>query len=66
MYLWASSSDVARNVQPSCFKPINADLNPICHLLALSGAHHILQVSRIRVKLRFERKCGFPKMWRIF
>ena len=31
--------------------PLNADLNPICHLLALLGAHHILHVSRIRVKL---------------
>jgi len=26
-----------------------AELNPICHLLALLGAHHILHVSRIRV-----------------
>jgi hypothetical protein len=25
-------------------------LNPICHLLALLGAHHILHFSRIRVK----------------
>jgi hypothetical protein len=25
-------------------------LNAICHLLALLGAHHILHVSRIRVK----------------
>jgi len=32
--------------------PLNADLNPICHLLALLGAHHILHVSRIRVKHR--------------
>ena len=31
--------------------PLNAELNPICHLLALLGAHHILHVSRIRVKL---------------
>jgi len=31
-------------------KPLNAELNPICHLLALLGAHHILHVSRIRVK----------------
>ena len=30
--------------------PSNAELNPICHLLALLGAHHILHVSRIRVK----------------
>jgi len=29
---------------------LNAVLNPICHLLALLGAHHILHVSRIRVK----------------
>ena len=28
----------------------NAELNPICHLLALLGAHHILHVSRIKVK----------------
>jgi len=28
-------------------EPLNADLNPICHLLALL-AHHILHVSRVR------------------
>jgi len=32
------------------FNPLNVELNPICHLLALIGAHHILHVSRIRVK----------------
>ena len=32
------------------FNPLNAELNPICHLLALLGAHHILHISRIRVK----------------
>jgi hypothetical protein len=32
--------------------PLNAELNPICHLLALLGAHHILHVSRIRLKGR--------------
>jgi len=32
------------------FNPLNAELNPICHLLALLVAHHILHVSRIRVK----------------
>jgi hypothetical protein len=31
-------------------KPLNTKLNPICHLLALLDAHHILHVSRIRVK----------------
>ena len=30
--------------------PVNTQLNSICHLLALLGAHHILHVSRIRVK----------------
>ena len=33
------------------FNPLNAKLSPICHLLALLGAHYILHVSRIRVKL---------------
>ena len=31
-------------------KPLNAELNPICYLLALLGAHHFLHVSRIRFK----------------
>jgi hypothetical protein len=30
--------------------PLKAELNPICHLLALLGAHPIFHVSRIRVK----------------
>jgi len=32
------------------FNPLNPELNPICYLLALLGAHHFLHVSRIRVK----------------
>jgi len=28
---------------------LNAELNPICHLLALLGAHHIFHVSGLRV-----------------
>ena len=32
------------------FNPLNAELNPICYLLALLGAHHFLHVSRIKVK----------------
>jgi hypothetical protein len=31
--------------------PLNDQLNPICHLLALLGAHQFLHVSRIRVIL---------------
>ena len=30
---------------------LKPELNPICYLLALLGAHHFLHVSRIRVKL---------------
>jgi hypothetical protein len=36
---------------PPPFNPLNAELNPICHLLALLGANHKLHVSRIRVKI---------------
>jgi hypothetical protein len=33
------------------FNPLNAELNTICHLLALLGAHLIFHVSGIRVKV---------------
>ena len=33
------------------FNTLNPELNRICYLLALLGAHHFLHVSRIRVKL---------------
>jgi len=37
---------------PVCkINPLKAELNPICHLLALLGAHLIFHISRIRVKL---------------
>jgi hypothetical protein len=31
------------------FNPLNAELNPICHLLALLGGATIVDVSRLRV-----------------
>ena len=31
--------------------PLNTELNPICHLLALLGANDMLHISRIRVNL---------------
>jgi len=38
--------------------PLNAELNPICNLLSLLGAHHILHVGRIRVKVLVRyRRC---------
>ena len=33
--------------------PLNAESNPICHLLALLGAHHIFHVSGLRVNIVF-------------
>ena len=38
------------------FNPLKPELNPICYLLALLGAHHFLHVSRIKVKLLTFRK----------
>ena len=39
---------------------LNPELNPICCLLALLGAHHFLHVSRIRVKsLTFRRLMSY-------
>ena len=58
-----SQAETIVNSQPeytgSLFHPLNAELNPICHLLALLGAHPTLHVSRIRVKLAFTRRLDF-------
>ena len=35
----------------STINPLNAELNAICHLLALLGTHHIFHVSGLKVKL---------------
>ena len=48
---WLTESFIApTNAQHMYINPLNAELNPICPLLALLGAHHILHISRIRVK----------------
>jgi len=36
-------------------KPLNVELNPICHLLALLESHDMLHVSKIRVKVTKEK-----------
>jgi hypothetical protein len=41
----------ARNVACVGINPLNARLIPICPLLALFGAHHILHVSGVRVNV---------------
>jgi hypothetical protein len=40
--------------------PLNTELNSICHLLALLGAHPILHVSRIRVNRSIKIINNFP------
>jgi len=47
---FATYSKVLLSAFLPLFNPLNAELNPICHLLALLGAHHIFHVSRLRVK----------------
>ena len=44
--------------------PLNAELNPICHLLALLGAHHIFHVSELRVNIH--RNCETQTHFIIF
>jgi len=41
----------SRVTAPVFINPLKTELNSICHLLALLGAHHIIHVSRIRVKI---------------
>jgi len=44
--------------------PLNPELNPMCCLLALLGAHHFLYVSRIRDKsLTFRRLMSYIYIW---
>jgi hypothetical protein len=49
------------NTKLILINPLNAELNPICHLLALLGTHHILHVSRIRVKETIHYPQSFPE-----
>jgi hypothetical protein len=45
------SSYVLRALFSNALNPLNAELNLICHLLALLGVHPILHVSMIRVNV---------------
>ena len=38
------------------FNPLNAELNPICHLLALLGGATIVVVSRLRVNYKMAKR----------
>jgi hypothetical protein len=60
-YRWLKSGDIKgeteitivaaqdQAISTNNFNSLKAELNPICHLLALLGAHHFLHVSRLRV-----------------
>ena len=49
-----------KQTEVSRLNPLKPELNPICNLLALLGAHHFLHVSRIRVKsLTFRRLMSY-------
>ena len=50
-YDYALLHRTSSSLYTNWFNPLNPELNPICYLLALFGAHHFLHVSRIRVKL---------------
>jgi len=46
----AGKYDLAKHARVN---PLNAELNPTCHLLLLLGAHHILHFSRVKFKHPF-------------
>jgi hypothetical protein len=58
-YILYFNRDLARTFQVAVFypnglnllTPLNAELNPIRHFLALAGAHHFVHLSRIRIRI---------------
>jgi hypothetical protein len=46
----ASKIRIATGLNEHGFNPLNAELNPICHLLALLGGTTIVDVGKLRVK----------------
>jgi hypothetical protein len=57
----ATSGTKTPRVLPGCLivhdiNPLNAELNPVCHLLALLGVHHVFHVSGLRVKIHLRER----------
>ena len=54
---------------PLFINPLNAKLNPICHLVVLLGAHHILHVSRVRVNkvtnVQWNKFWNYNENWQV-
>jgi hypothetical protein len=44
------------------FNTLNVKLNPIRNLLALAGAHHFVDVSRIRVNVSVNRTLPYESI----
>ena len=55
--IWWASNNASRSQMG--FNPLNAELNPICNLLALLGAHHIFHVRGLRVNSAFKGSQAF-------
>jgi len=61
---WLLDLNFSNNIH---INPLNAELNPICCLLALLGVHHFFHVSRIRVKsLTLRLLMSYIYMGRLF
>jgi len=48
------------------FNPLNIELNHICHLLALLGAHHIFHVSGLRVNVAIKKYVPHEQEYTLF
>ena len=51
--LYTGCAKIKKNNSGS--KRLNAELNPMCHLLALLGSHHIFHVGGLRVKALLDK-----------
>jgi len=54
-------SELRAQINGIVLNALNTELNPVCHLLVLLGAHHILHVSRIRVNCTVNLNFIFSK-----
>jgi len=63
LYLSLSLSHTHTHTHTTYFNPLNAELNRICHLLALLGAHLILHVSGLRVTLSANPRLRLPAVF---
>ena len=60
-FMCLTSSVHQNNGLLTYINPLNAELNPICHLLALLGSATIVVVSRLRVKIDLNEKFCFAR-----